>query len=71
MVHRFGPDCFIAFLVKEKTFHKQVCLFSEMSNFEQQTSIKFFTHKRLNVNEINNELDNVSKDCEGEGEGER
>jgi hypothetical protein len=63
MVHRFWPDCFIAFLVKEKGFHNQVCHFLEMSNFEQRILIKFFTHKRLNATKINKELDNVYKDC--------
>ena len=62
MVHRFWPDCFIAFLGKEKSFHNQVGLFSEMSNFEHRAVIKFFTRKGLNATEINKELDDAYKD---------
>jgi hypothetical protein len=63
MVHRFWPNCFIVFLVKEKGFTIRLGFLLEMSNFAQRTSIKFFTHKRLNATEINKELDNVFREC--------
>ena len=62
MVHHFWPDFFIAFLGNKKSFHNQVCLFSDMSDFEHRAAIKFCTRKGLNATEIKKELDDVYKD---------
>ena len=62
MVHHFSPNCFIAFLERERSFHNKVGFFSDMSNLEQRAVIKFFTRKGLNATEIKKELDNVYTD---------
>ena len=62
MIHCFSPNCFNAFLGRERSFHNQVSFFSDMSNLEHRVVIKFFTRKGLNATEIKKELDDVYMD---------